>query len=343
LESLNSGLLEALGSSPDVLLLGEDILDPYGGAFKVTQGCSSKYPQQVITTPISEAGLAGLASGLALRGLRPVVEVMFGDFITLMADQLVNHIAKFRWMYNDTVNLPLVIRTPMGGRRGYGPAHSQTLEKLFMGIPGLTVVSPNHLLPEGSIEPGEQLKRLILETSEPVLFVENKLQYLLPLLTQTGLSEFDVHERYAAEDEKRLFPIRTLEVAGAPKPVCTIAAYGYMSELCLDAVKKLAYDHEIFCRLVIPTRLAPFHTDSIEESVLETGRLVIVEEGTLTMGWGAELTARVAEILGARLEKVGRVGAKDTPVPAAATLEQQTLPQVDTIVDAVLRLAGKNG
>jgi len=343
LESLNSGLLGALGTSPDVLLLGEDILDPYGGAFKVTKGCSTKYPQQVITTPISEAGLAGLAAGLALRGVRPVVEVMFGDFITLMADQLVNHIAKFRWMYNDTVNLPLIIRTPMGGRRGYGPTHSQTLEKLFMGIPGLTVVAPNHLLPDGAIDPGEQLKGLILETSDPVLFVENKLQYLLPLLMTTGLSEFDVHERYSADDGKRLFPIRTLEVAGAPTPVCTIAAYGYMSELCLDAVKKLAYDHEVFCRLVIPTRLTPFHTEFIEESVQETGRLLIVEEGTITMGWGAELTARVAEKLSVKLEKVSRVGANDTPVPAAASLERHTLPQVDTIVDAVLRLAGING
>jgi pyruvate/2-oxoglutarate/acetoin dehydrogenase E1 component len=268
---------------------------------------------------------------------------MFGDFITLMADQLVNHIAKFRWMYNDTVNLPLVIRTPMGGRRGYGPTHSQTLEKLFMGIPGITVVAPNHLLPDGTIEPGELLKRLIIETSNPVLFVENKLQYLLPLLTQNGLSEFDVHERYAADDDKRFFPIRTLEIAGAPSPVCTIAAYGYMSELCLEAVKKLAYDHEVFCRLVIPTRLTPFHTEIIEESVLETGRLVVAEEGTLTMGWGAELIALVAEKLGAQLKNVSRVGAENTPVPAAATLEQQTLPQVKSIIDTVLRLAGKNG
>ena len=343
LESLNSGLLGALGSSPDVLLLGEDILDPYGGAFKVTKGCSTKYAQQVITTPISEAGLAGFAAGLALRGLRPVVEVMFGDFITLMADQLVNHIAKFRWMYNDTGNLPLVIRTPMGGRRGYGPTHSQTLEKLFLGIPGLTVVAPNHLLPDGAIEPGEHLKRLILETSDPVLFVENKLQYLLPLLIQTGLSEFDVHERHAADDDKRLFPIRTLEVAGAPSPVCTIAAYGYMSELCLEAVKKLAYDHEVFCRLVIPTKLTPFNAEIIEESVRETGNLVVAEEGTLTMGWGAELTALVAEKLGAQLKNVSRVGAENTPVPAASILEQQTLPQVKSIVDIVLRLAGKNG
>ena len=159
LDSLNAGLLRALGEDTRVLLIGEDILDPYGGAFKVTKGCSTQYPQQVITTPISEAGLAGVAAGLALRGFRPVLEAMFGDFTALMADQLINHISKFRWMYNDTVEVPLVIRTPMGGRRGYGPTHSQTLEKLYLGIPGLTVVAPNHFVLPNSPEPGELLAK----------------------------------------------------------------------------------------------------------------------------------------------------------------------------------------
>ena len=146
LSSLNAGLLRALQQDERVYLLGEDILDPYGGSFKVTRGCSTAFPQRVITTPISEAGLAGVSAGMALRGLRPVLEIMFGDFITLTVDQLVNHISKFRWMYNNTVSLPLVIRTPMGGRRGYGPTHSQTLEKLFLGVPGLTVAAPVNIV-----------------------------------------------------------------------------------------------------------------------------------------------------------------------------------------------------
>jgi pyruvate/2-oxoglutarate/acetoin dehydrogenase E1 component len=343
LESLNAGLLKALGSSPDVLLLGEDILDPYGGAFKVTRGCPTQFPNQVMTTPISEAGLAGVAAGLALRGLRPVLEVMFGDFITLMADQLVNHISKFRWMYNDTVNLPLVIRTPMGGRRGYGPTHSQTLEKLFMGIPGLTLVAPNHLTPGGSLDPGEQLARLILESSDPVIFIENKLQYLLPIIRETDLPEFTLREDFEGSDVKKLFPVRNLEVSGAPASAFTITAYGYMSELCLKAVQKLAFEHEIFCRLVIPTRLSPFNTSILQESVGETGNLVIVEEGTMTMGWGAEVAARVAESGVSGLKHLSRVAANNTPVPAAPTLEEVTLPQVETIVDSVRRMAGKNG
>jgi pyruvate/2-oxoglutarate/acetoin dehydrogenase E1 component len=177
LSSLNRGLHQAFAQDTGVYLLGEDVLDPYGGAFKVTQGLSSTYPDRVITTPVSEAGIVGIATGMALRGLRPVVEIMFGDFLTLIADQLVNHVAKFRWMYNDKVELPLVVRTPMGGRRGYGPTHSQTLEKMFLGVPGIRVMAASQFG-----DPGEGLASAILNDNEPLLFIENKLLYLLPLL-----------------------------------------------------------------------------------------------------------------------------------------------------------------
>jgi acetoin:2,6-dichlorophenolindophenol oxidoreductase subunit beta len=115
-----------MASDERVVLIGEDLLDPYGGAFKVTRGLSSAFPDRVLSTPISEAGMVGVATGMAMRGLRPVVEIMFGDFVTLVADQIINHATKFSWMYNDQVKVPLVIRTPMGGRRGYGPTHSQS-------------------------------------------------------------------------------------------------------------------------------------------------------------------------------------------------------------------------
>ena len=134
LESLNLALHDALASDDRVILLGEDILDPYGGAFKVTRGISTSFPERTFTTPVSEAGFLGVAIGMALRGLRPVVEIMFGDFLTLIADQVINHASKFRYMYNGQVSVPLVIRTPMGGRRGYGPTHSQTLEKLYLAL-----------------------------------------------------------------------------------------------------------------------------------------------------------------------------------------------------------------
>ncbi len=340
LDSLNTGLLNALAGDPTVLLMGEDILDPYGGAFKVTRGCSTRFPQQVLTTPISEGGLAGVAAGLALRGFRPVLEIMFGDFMTLLADQLVNHISKFRWMYNDSVEVPLLIRTPMGGRRGYGPTHSQTLEKLYLGVPGLTVVAPNHFfLTEGG-EPGQLLTRLILESNSPVVFIENKLQYLFPLKAGQELADFELRETFEKSDSTHLFPVRELAVRGAPAPVCTLSAYGYMSDLCAQAMLTLAYEYEIFCQLVTPTKLSPYETSTLFESVGLTGNLVIVEEGTKTLGWGAEVAALTAEALGNRLNYVSRVAARQTPIPAAPTLEASTLPQVADIVNTVRKQVG---
>ncbi len=260
LESLNSGLHRAFSENQNVYLLGEDVLDPYGGAFKVSRGLSTRFPERVLTTPISEAGIVGVAAGMALRGLRPVVEIMFGDFTSLIADQLINHIAKFRWMYNEQVSVPLMIRTPMGGRRGYGPTHSQTLEKLFLGIPGLRVVAPAALChPDGPGSPGELLFHSILDNKEPVLFIENKLQYLLPVSSQQDLPDFIInHEQSSSNDS---LPVYILSMRGAPAPSLTIAAYGYMAELARQAVERLAYEQEIFAELVVITQLSPFKVE----------------------------------------------------------------------------------
>ncbi len=337
LDSLNHGLLEALKTDLTVYLLGEDILDPYGGAFKVTRGCSTAFPERVIPTPISEAGLAGVAAGMALRGLRPVLEIMFGDFVTLLADQLINHIAKFRWMYNDSVSLPLVIRTPMGGRRGYGPTHSQSLEKLYLGVPGLTVLAPAHFTLN---PPGGLLQNAILGTSSPVLFIENKLQYLQPLLGEADLADFDLRITFDPSDLDHAYPIYLLKIKGAPAPTISIAAYGYMAEMARQAQLKMAYEEEIFTELVIPTRLSPFALQPLADSVSSTGRLLTVEEGTLSLGWGAEVIARLAESLNGTLKKAQRVTARETPVPAATSLEKETLPQLEDVMDAIRRMNG---
>jgi pyruvate/2-oxoglutarate/acetoin dehydrogenase E1 component len=191
LESLNLVLHQAFEDDLLAVLLGEDVLDPYGGAFKVTQGLSSRFKNRVLTTPISEAGITGIAGGMALRGMHPVVEIMFGDFTTLIADQIINHVAKFNQVYSTQV--PLTIRTPMGGHRGYGPSHSQTLEKHFLGVPGLTVIAPFHLRGESPLgAPGQLLYDVITAYETPVLFIENKRQYLLKLLNPTDLLEYQV-------------------------------------------------------------------------------------------------------------------------------------------------------
>lgn len=152
-EALNKTLHKIMAENNKVYILGEDILDPYGGAFKVTKGLSSIYPSRVLTTPISEGGITGFATGMALRGSIPIIEIMFGDFLTLCTDQIVNSMSKFSWMYNQQVEVPVIIRTPMGGRRGYGPTHSQTLENLFFSTPRLKIIAPSNYHNPGDLLP----------------------------------------------------------------------------------------------------------------------------------------------------------------------------------------------
>jgi acetoin:2,6-dichlorophenolindophenol oxidoreductase subunit beta len=348
LESLNAALHRAFAADERVYLIGEDLLDPYGGAFKVSRGLSTAFPGRVLAAPVSEAGLVGLAAGMALRGLRPVVEIMFGDFITLAADQLVNHIAKFRWMYNDQVRVPLVIRTPMGGRRGYGPTHSQTLEKLFLGIPGLRVLAPCSL-----DDPGSLLEHAILRDDDPVLFVENKLLYLAQVQEETLLKDFSLNTAGPSPisnlhdppsglppplSPARYAPTYTLSIQGAPPPVLTIAAYGYMADLAKEAALRLAYDQEVFVELVVPTQLSPFEIEPLFASTGATRRLLVVEEGSQAMGWGSEIAASCAEALGSHLLGLRRIGAAEVPIPASTSLESAVLPGIDEIVGAVKKM-----
>jgi pyruvate/2-oxoglutarate/acetoin dehydrogenase E1 component len=326
-----------------VYILGEDILDPYGGAFKVTRGLSAAFPDRVVSTPISEAGIVGIATGMALRGLRPVVEIMFGDFITLAADQIINHASKFRWMYNDQVHVPLVIRTPMGGRRGYGPTHSQTLEKHFLGVPGLRVVAPTLFG-----DPADLLYRIILDNQEPLLFVENKLLYLTPIQPEGEQGELSIQSVATLEHSRPFEPeaptsqprptIYRVRVRGAPQPTLTIAVYGYMAELARQAILRLAYDFEIFAELFVPTQLSPFKFAPLITAVRQTGKLLVIEEGTRTMGWGAEIISTLTESSAHLNWSVSRLAALDLPVPASAPVEAAILPGVEDIIEAARRL-----
>jgi pyruvate/2-oxoglutarate/acetoin dehydrogenase E1 component len=330
LESLNRGLRTCLEESDRVYVIGEDVLDPYGGAFKVTRGLSTDYPEHVITTPVSEAGIVGVGVGMALRGLFPVIEIMFGDFISLTVDQLINHAAKFRWMSNDQVRVPLVVRTPMGGRRGYGPTHSQSLEKHLLGAPGLRVVAATALG-----DAGDLLRKAVLEDEDPVLFLEHKVLYAKPTIAHDELSDFEVD---VSMDH---YPTYRLRIAGAPAPVITLAAYGYSAELAREAVKRLAYEHEIFSDLIVPTQLSPFELGDLFSAVKQTKRLLTVEEGTMTLGWGAEVIARALEELGAGFQ-AQRVAASDMPIPAAGLLETAVLPQIEDIIEAAITLSEVN-
>lgn len=330
-ERLNAGLHSAFEQDESVYLLGEDVLDPYGGAFKVSKGLSSKYPERVYTSPVSEAAIVGVAGGMALRGLRPVAEIMFGDFTTLIADQLINSLSKFAWMYNEQVQVPVLVRTPMGGRRGYGPTHSQTMEKLFLGTPGLRVLAVNSLQ-----DPAEMMEQAILKGVGPTLLIENKLLYAKEVLNGQTLTEFEVQREESEDGAAASFLLRLRE---APTPNYTLATYGYMAEEAREAMQRLAFEEEIFGELYVAGQLWPLPeggglSDLLTDSARRTGVLLTLEEGGLSFGWGAEIASRAAELESGL--RVGRVGAKDQLIPASVDLEAEVLPGVDDIM-AVLR------
>jgi len=325
LSSLNSALASMLAEDERVVLLGEDLLDPYGGAFKVTKGLSARFPDRVLTTPVSESGFVGVSAGMAMRGLRPVVEIMFGDFLMLAGDQLLNYITKCEWMYNGQAGVPLVIRTPMGGRRGYGPTHSQSLEKHFIGMPGLTVVAPNVFC-----DPGELLRNATLADDGPVLFIEHKLLYARPLrLAPVAGRLGDLHARRT----DGIFPTVTLSFDPFQKADVTLVAYGYMAELAEQAAQQVLMEEEIFCEVVIPSRIAPLDLAPITDSLQRSGALVVCEEGTATAGWAAEVIARVStEAFHLLRSAPQRVAARDLPIGGSRRLETATLPQVEDII-----------
>ncbi len=250
-KAIRAGLEQKLESDADVVLLGEDICDPYGGAFRVTQGLSTKFPGRVINTPISEAASAGIAAGLALRGKKPVLEMMFGDFIALAADQIVNHIAKFSWMYNGRVTVPLVIRAPMGGRRGYGPTHSQSLEAMFFNTPGLRIVAPSHR------HDATALIQAAIDDPNPVLFIEGKLLYA------TEVNGKSPGFRVCASDPP--YPAATLSNAGGDDADLTVVTYGEMLPTVERAMADIRESEEVTCEIIVPSEIAPLNTESVGE------------------------------------------------------------------------------
>jgi pyruvate/2-oxoglutarate/acetoin dehydrogenase E1 component len=328
---LNEALHAIFAARDDVILFGEDVLDPYGGAFKVTHGLSDAYPDRVLTTPISEASLFGVAAGMALRGRRPILEIMFGDFIALGLDQIVNGISKFREMYDDQVTVPLVVRTPMGGRRGYGPTHSQSLEKLLLGIPNICVVAASECHDIGA------LLTAAVDDERPVFFIENKLMYGRP-----NRRPEDGHiGELAVRESGGPYPALTFSGTEFSEGSATIVTYGGMLPIVLDAATELILEHEIFCEVVALSQLTPMELDAVLESVARTGALVTAEEGTLTGGFGAEVAALVQAAAWSDLRApVQRVAARDGIIPSAPPLEDAMLPSVEDVVNAVAVLEG---
>ncbi|HXI02902.1 MAG TPA: transketolase C-terminal domain-containing protein [Candidatus Saccharimonadales bacterium] len=335
-DSLNGALHSLLKEHEEVLILGEDLLDPYGGAFKVTRGLSTAFPGRVLPTPISEAAITGAGIGLAMRGMRPVVELMFGDFLTLCVDQLVNHAAKFRFMYDGQVTVPLVVRTPMGGYRGYGPTHSQTLESLLTGVPLLEMIAPSHYH-----DPGALLARAVLGCEDPVLFIEHKLLYPRRLVA-SGETDPETSLRVTAlSGEGSPFPTVSLRMVEDEAPAVTVVTYGGMAALAAEAASRAFVSEEIVAEVIVPSRIKPLPIEDLLPSVRASGKVLVIEEGPRTGGWGAEVSSRLHEAAFDDLRApVARIGAADLPIPAAPGLEREVLPSVEAIGDAIARLAG---
>lgn len=321
-DECNRALKDSMTEVPELLMIGEDILSPYGGAFKITRDLSQMFPERVLTTPISEAAIVGVSTGLALAGYRPVAEIMFGDFLGLAFDQLVNHAAKFRFMYGDHVEVPVVVRTPMGGYRGYGPTHSQCLEKHLLGVPDLHVLAPNH-----RVDVYAFYRRLSM-VSSPTLVVENKLLY-------TQFTGAKLPPGYACTQLESVWP--TIVIKPAKHPAAgTLVCYGGMLILAESVLEELFHEHEILLEIVAPTALSPVDLEPILDSVRRTRRLLTLEEGLGFAGFGAEVVTQTLE-RGADLKSVKRLTATDF-VPAARQEELEVLPNASSLKNLILEL-----
>ncbi|ONI91599.1 hypothetical protein ALI22I_08270 [Saccharothrix sp. ALI-22-I] len=317
-DELRTSLGSLLNRRADVHLLGEDVESPYGGAFKVTRGLSFDHPGRVRNTPISEAALVGVATGLALNGFPTFAEIMFGDFVTLAADQIVNHAAKLSFLAGDEAPpVDVVVRTPMGGGRGYGPTHSQTLEKMFFGVPGLRILAFN-----GFVGPRAVVEELGNGGAGPTLLVENKLLY--------GRRVGDSLPRgfeLLISDER--FPSALVRPRRAPD--VTLLGYGGLCDDLASACHRLFFDHDLFAQVLCPTEIQPFRLADHAEVVAAAPCLVVVEEGQGFGGFGAEVLAQLAE-LGLDGVRARRLSPAVSSLPASRAAERQVLPSVDDVV-----------
>jgi len=319
--ALREAMAEEMDRDPNVFVLGEDIAG-YGGAFKVTQGLVEKFgPERVRNTPISENSIVGVGVGAAITGMRPIVDIMFQDFITLAMDQIVNHAAKFHYMYGGQCTVPMVIRTPAGGGRNYGPTHSQSLEAWFMHVPGLKVVAPS------TAYDAKGLLKSAVRDPNPVLFIESKLLY--------GLKG-EVPE-FGEPGGDYTVPIGEAKVVREGEHL-TLVAYSRMTVECLKAAQALA-GAGIECEVVDLRTLAPLDMDTVAASVEKTGRAIVVTEDCRTAGVSAEVMARIVEECFDVLQApVRRVAGADTPIPCADILERAALPDAQNIIDAAAQL-----
>ena len=329
-EALRQAIREEMARDPRVFCIGEDIgiEGGFGGAFTVTLGLSKEFGhERILDTPISEAGLTGVAIGAALAGLRPIADVQYGDFLFCAMDQLVNQAAKMRYMSGGMVKVPMVMRVPVGAT-SRGAQHAQSLEAFIIHIPGLKVVAPS------TAYDAKGLLKSAVRDDNPVVVFEHKLLYGSkgPRSERGALSPVG-----EVPDEEYLVPIGEGIIRREGTDVTIVGKLLTMYR-ALAAAEQLA-EEGIEAEVIDPRTLVPLDKELILESVRKTGRLVIVEEDNLTGGWAADIAAIVAEEALFWLDApIKRVSAPDTPVPFAPVMEQFYVPSAERVVQAVKSL-----
>lgn len=309
--AINEALKEEMERDEDVVLIGEDVGIP-GGAFGASRGLYDRFgPERVFDTPISEAGIMGLAAGAAACGLRPIVEIMFMDFMAVCMDGIVNQIAKMRYMFGSQYTVPIVIRTPAGGGLNAGPQHSQSLEAWFAHVPGLKVVMP------GTPYDVKGLLKSAIRDDNPVIVVENKTLHAL---------------KGPIPEEEYLVPIGKADIKKQGTDV-TVVATSRMVHEALKAAEILGQEN-INIEIIDLLSISPWDKETVLNSVAKTHRLVIAHEAVKSFGMGAEISAVVAEEIMEELDAaIMRVGAPFVPIPFS--LEKAYLPNADDVIKAI--------
>jgi 2-oxoisovalerate dehydrogenase E1 component len=319
-----------IDTNSNIVFLGEDIQNsnefnpkPYGGAFKVTKDLSNLH-SHVYNTPISEAAITGLGIGIALENSnKAVTEIMFGDFTTLVLDQILQHASKFQGMYGVKLDLPFILRTPMGGKRGYGPTHSQSIEKHFLGIYGVTVLALNY-----RCDPCRFYFLLLNKVDSPTIVIENKIDYT----RYSNTPPIKTHEYFISDEDGH--PMLKISPR-ALKPQWTIFCYGGTLNDVEQAAQELFIEYEIPVEIICPTSLFPFNSAPVAESVRRTERLLTVEEGASFAGLGSEVIAQMA-LGGLVLKKAKQLG-NNAIIPSSFAAELDLLPEKEKIINSILK------
>ncbi len=320
-EAIREALAEELSRDPAVFIMGEDV-GRAGGIFMVTKGLYEEFGKdRVMDTPIEEAGIVGLAVGAAMTGMRPIVELMFTDFLPLAMEQLVNQAAKMHYMTAGQVKVPMVLRATLGTGRGAAAQHSQSLHALVAHIPGLKVVMPS------TPYDAKGLLKAAIRDDNPVIFLEHKMCY------NTVKGPVPLRQEY-------LLPLGVADVKREGQDV-TLVAISRMVQVALAAAETLARDG-ISAEVVDPRTIRPLDKATILKSAMKTGRAVVIDEGHLSYGVTAEIAALIADEAFDYLDApVKRLAAMDTPVPMAPILEVATIPNEQQVVATVKALFGR--